>query len=676
MIYQLKIVRKNTKPPMWKRALVPSGVTFDVMAVILENIIESEITPDFEFEIKSSKLKFIGDCNDSGIIKNSSFEYLPSNFAVFSAFVGPHTRFSFFLRNTSKIYPEYIIEVEEILTDAKLRHPKSDELMSFSSPVIIKTVTRSDDEFWQDKDQEINRYMAEKMYLRKGEISIVNFSDCLEQIKKGDGISCYESTEDPDSISSDDTSENNDNHDYESDPKEYVFERLDRFMKDAGYDSKTGKTSVSERKLKLLTDTMLSDINDLLRKYNHDKLVTGDNIYSNLNAYTIKSQQEIADEAGFTELKSTDDEFLRKFGDYMLRPETMKKQLILITEQGLDLFEKIMDHEYYSPAEDEKELLNQLTDWGYVALYEDKTVSVTDDVKKIYSILISEGYREYHRKAEWMNTCLNAFCNLYMAGPVEVMYQLYRKNSDIPDDYSEFKDILDQVRSVNGRMYMHGELNKGETKEFLVSLDLSDGKYYERFESIRPETDFYIPDFEQIKDFSDKGYDTKEPSYMRLYRYFNEKCRLDDEKSVFYCVEALLSSDSLNPFEAFVRRNKDLEKYNLVSRSGKLANKLEMLLADAFKNARVPTLKGYKLSEMADIMKKKEETDIKANAKKSSEERMLNAFFNADRISPKTVFSDVSSLESAMAPGKQKISPNAKCPCGSGKKYKKCCALK
>ena len=33
--YQLKITRKGTKPPIWRRCLVPSNITFSQMAVVL-----------------------------------------------------------------------------------------------------------------------------------------------------------------------------------------------------------------------------------------------------------------------------------------------------------------------------------------------------------------------------------------------------------------------------------------------------------------------------------------------------------------------------------------------------------------------------------------------------------------------------------------------------------------
>ena len=40
--YKVKITRKGTKPPIWRRCLVPADITFAQMAVVLEEILEYE----------------------------------------------------------------------------------------------------------------------------------------------------------------------------------------------------------------------------------------------------------------------------------------------------------------------------------------------------------------------------------------------------------------------------------------------------------------------------------------------------------------------------------------------------------------------------------------------------------------------------------------------------------
>ena len=54
--YQLKITRKGTKPPIWRRCLVPSNITFSQMAVVLEEILEYETSSLYEFEFFQKKV--------------------------------------------------------------------------------------------------------------------------------------------------------------------------------------------------------------------------------------------------------------------------------------------------------------------------------------------------------------------------------------------------------------------------------------------------------------------------------------------------------------------------------------------------------------------------------------------------------------------------------------------
>ena len=47
--YKVKITRKGTKPPIWRRCLVPADITFAQMAVVLEEILEYETSSLYEF---------------------------------------------------------------------------------------------------------------------------------------------------------------------------------------------------------------------------------------------------------------------------------------------------------------------------------------------------------------------------------------------------------------------------------------------------------------------------------------------------------------------------------------------------------------------------------------------------------------------------------------------------
>ncbi len=45
--FQLKMIRKGTKPPVWRRGVVPFGITFTQLAWILEELLDCEKTEHY-----------------------------------------------------------------------------------------------------------------------------------------------------------------------------------------------------------------------------------------------------------------------------------------------------------------------------------------------------------------------------------------------------------------------------------------------------------------------------------------------------------------------------------------------------------------------------------------------------------------------------------------------------
>ena len=45
-----------SKPPVWKRCIIPAGITFSQLALILEEMVEAELSPDYEYEFYQSEV--------------------------------------------------------------------------------------------------------------------------------------------------------------------------------------------------------------------------------------------------------------------------------------------------------------------------------------------------------------------------------------------------------------------------------------------------------------------------------------------------------------------------------------------------------------------------------------------------------------------------------------------
>ena len=50
--YQLKIIEKKARPPIWRRALIPYGITFSVLAYLMNEIMELGEPPFFRMKFE------------------------------------------------------------------------------------------------------------------------------------------------------------------------------------------------------------------------------------------------------------------------------------------------------------------------------------------------------------------------------------------------------------------------------------------------------------------------------------------------------------------------------------------------------------------------------------------------------------------------------------------------
>ena len=62
--FQLKIVIKNSKPPIWRRVLVPAGITFSQLSMILNEVMGWSGYHLFEFEFYHEKIRLTEDIEE------------------------------------------------------------------------------------------------------------------------------------------------------------------------------------------------------------------------------------------------------------------------------------------------------------------------------------------------------------------------------------------------------------------------------------------------------------------------------------------------------------------------------------------------------------------------------------------------------------------------------------
>ena len=130
MFYQLKITRKGTKPPVWRRCTVAADVTFAKMAAMLENLVQYPAGSSYEIEFFQKKVQIRE--NGDGEAKNN-FTLLNAGETETAELMDSEKWFTFRQYGADKEVPEYRVDIEK------------KEEGTAEAPSIIKEVKGEDD---------------------------------------------------------------------------------------------------------------------------------------------------------------------------------------------------------------------------------------------------------------------------------------------------------------------------------------------------------------------------------------------------------------------------------------------------------------------------------------------------------------------------------------------------
>ena len=248
-----------------------------------------------------------------------------------------------------------------------------------------------------------------------------------------------------------------------------------------------------------------------------------------------------------------------------------------------------------------------------------------------YGIVTCPGAKSAYSRNDWMLSCQLMLSFLYGSAPIGVMHEMYRQREGFEVSRLEFMDVFRAVpKEQNFCVVQDGRMIQKEALEDDI---------YKRIESRQGDCSFYMPNVEEIMVYSRKGYPAVQASYEKLYEFFEKEEKLSvsniEELMRLVYKKFSLGCDMEETLEA-------LGKEGVAAGEG-----LRGLLAAAQADTRMLTLRGHTVSEW-----RQEEA-----AKKQEEDRRKGA--GRTLLQPR-----------------RKIYPNEPCPCGSGRKYKKCCAGK
>lgn len=639
MFFQIKAIRKGTKPPIWRRALVPSDITFAEMAVILEKILEMTYSDRYEFEFYTKKDRIIEWHEEDERRHDYYYDYLNGPDTFINEWMLNEKSFTFRVRSShgkQETSPEYRVEIEKILKSAGYKENDTEVILNW--PVILKEKSLVNDEFWTEPHA-INVKLKEECFLCKTEAEYLYFAEILKKIEAHCGIGfCEEMI-------------NRNIHNKKS---------ADTMLKE-----------ITEQYIKHTEETVEKETDHVKSK----KIAQECSLKEWLQGYT---KQELIYIAEDTDLKVASSERKDKIVDaltaHMLKPNTMQTQLLLLEEDELDAFEKAIEQGVHRMTEEEWEELEAVYAINYIAAYQDNTVEVPKDVAWVYLGIKGHGYRDFHKKAGWILKCLKMAEIIHVVAPVKILYRMYRQKKEVRCSFEEFLKILEKIPDrINPCQLIDGKVvDKNAVRE----------QIYRRIEERQRDVEYYIPTMNEILSYVTDNYPSCEPAYQRAWNFFETELHIAAEECDKLCQHAFWTSSTGGTLSDFMEH---VNEKNICFDSGEQLNEFAAVMMDAHNNTRMFELRGHTPNEMSSycpvLPKGKRPTivpisSMAADMLEHGREELakmgiaVDTDANADVI-PAVTYKN--GLDGTAEKGTRKIYPNDPCPCGSGKKYKKCC---
>lgn len=613
--FQLKIMINNSKPPIWRRVIVPTGITFSQLGIIFNEVMGWSGYHLFEFEFYKKKLIFIEGAEEySG--NSWEYDYIDANTTYIREYLEESKTFTYIYDFGDKWRQK--VTVEKIIDDYEFDYP---QVIKYKGDCPIEDcggiggyyecldiISNPDNEEYEERlewmesqgypktyiMQEVNERLKEQFTYIWGKGETRTHDKIYNDIFSGNyGLKASKK-------------DKNKNIKIYQSKKSYIKDNVELLRQILGIDN--DRVSLEKYSLRtIFKDYLKEDLINILKK----KHISGVS-------------------------KLSKDKLLDKLIDDLLDRDVARQYFMFQTDYVINLLNettKTKDSDILKlPMNNE---LEELFYTCYAGVTVNGNVSITPDAIRLYKKIAEEDFfLEKRKKSRITLECLRATTSLYGITPMDVLMKVIKKYSDITITEEEVKMIIDYIPFEFAIFKIRGN------KIYKQELFEDDYGLYEA----QMDKEYYIPTKKEIRELGNYGY--LEDKYKdRLVLFMVNKMDINEEVAIDTCNEIqyriMIGGDIEDVLDI-------LDKYEVFVEDEKQVKQLFKIINDMWNNTRMIVNRGYTPNELLKY------------------EKLQPLVKNTEGMD------NVISFESA----KKKVYPNSPCPCGSGKKYKFCCGRK
>lgn len=364
-------------------------------------------------------------------------------------------------------------------------------------------------------------------------------------------------------------------------------------------------------------------------------------------------------------------ELVERIAERFLDPEVLFYRAAIFSDKEMALIEKGSDG-LVSFSDQDYDLVCRLNEMDFAVLCHNEYLIPCDIAEALHKIRTPE-FETYRKRASWVWMCVKFAEQFYGYTPIENMLDLVNCKKGFRMKEQELIDIFDHFPED----HLWTLRVKGI---FLAIVYASDIEQLKTLRTIQANKDFYIPDVAEVVEFYETDALLSDKPYQDLIRFLKSELGLEyvEAADILYDLWNMLSSDD-DPHETMQWFWNQFEFEN-----EKQVEKIVSLYMAAANGTRMLANRGYKPMEMHSKTKFgpghmptiQAGSTLAANMLSQIAPEIQKMGFSLDLDSnagrmPVMGFPD--GINGQAVVSEKKIYPNDPCPCGSGKKYKKCC---
>lgn len=612
--FQLKIVIKNSKPPIWRRVIVPAGITFSQLSMILNQAMGWWGYHIFEFEFYHLELKIMEDIIDFAGDRFAPCDYLEASTTYIREYLEQNEWFTY----TYDLGDDWQhrVTIEKIIEDYEYDYPQ-----------VIK-------------------YKGDCPLEDCG--GIYGYYDCLDIISDEKNPEYEERLEWMQSQGYPNTYDMNQvNEDLkkkyfyqwgkgEKRKQSYLYEEINQgiYGLHATKKDKNKKAQIVKSR-KHETEEYLKRAAELLKmRVKWEQKYQASSLYDILSDFEKEDLKDIAKEKGIRGISGCSKQtLLDKLITHMLKPEVMEQYFLCMTDAEMEAFQKAVTATAPKAKLFETDLLEKIYSAGYIGLLTDGRYVVPNDVEMIYKTFGGKEFYEKRKKRSFLLSCLRAMSLLHGIAPMSVIMDMLKADATVHMSEQEVRTEIEALPPEYAEVVVLGEMvyNKCLYPDDRGLMSAQDGKKY------------YIPTKEESLELGTVAYLPGSKELKKLVRFMVQQMGATQEQAEF---AGMMIQTSIRGDCQMHDLYEILEDEEIVFANESQIHEFVPLLNDVWNNTRMLLNRGFTPNEL---------------------HRVEMPLF------PKMKGNNVISFEAVR---KNKIYPNDPCPCGSGKKYKNCCKNK